>query len=64
MSLGGVEFKVNGKVVDLNYLLQDNDEIQINLIPAKEPILVDIFPEIDFNLTPPLGKNQFENIKK
>ena len=63
MSLGGVEFKVNGKVVDLNYLLQDNDEIQINLIPAKEPILVDIFPEIDFNLTPPLGKTSLKILK-
>lgn len=51
---------LNGEKGELTDIISENDVLEINYSFKKEPILIDIFPIIDFPSTPPVGFSRLE----
>jgi len=55
-----LEIKINDQIVDITQTVNDGDIIEINSKEKEDPILVDIFPKIDFAINPPPNKTRLE----
>ncbi|NLT96156.1 MAG: cell division protein [Clostridia bacterium] len=60
LSTMNLELFINGKPGRIDDLVKENDVLEINYREKKQPILVDIFPKINFSTNPPPGHSNLK----
>lgn len=60
LSKTDLEIFINGQTGKPDDLVREKDILEVNYRNNKEPILIDIFPKIDFSTTPPPGFSTLE----
>lgn len=54
------EVKINGSPKELTALIQAKDLVEVDYQYTAQPILIDVFPQINFTATPPPGHTNLE----
>lgn len=60
IDMNEIQLKINGKVINEEYILKDGDTLVIDYFTRDNLILVDILPIIDFSVIPPAGKTSLD----